>query len=109
MTKKAALLLVTALLILLAPLMVSFGQMLFTDAKIVPVYFSHYYLARVNKGDDERLLLIDYLSDQGYKLVENTGERMVFMKGGEKKEVKATDIKIVFRDGKLASDFRLPK
>ena len=108
MVKRVVLLLLIAFIILLAPLTVSFGQLLFTDAKIVPVYLTRYYFARVNTGEDERQILISYFSDQGYTLTEDTRDRMVFMKDGETKEVLPTDIKNVFRDGKLASDFHLP-
>lgn len=109
MIKKVVLLLLMSFLILAAPLIISFGQLLFSDAKIVPVYLTHYYLARVNTGEDVRRLLIDYLTGQGYTLVEDSREHMVFEKDGEKKNVLPTDVKDVIRDGKLASDFHLPQ
>lgn len=107
--KRVAFLLVTALLILLMPLLISFGQLVFSDAKIVPVYFTRYYLSRVENNEDERYLLIGYLEGQGYKLADIDKERMIFTKNGEVKQVLTTDIKNVIRDGRLTSDFNLPK
>jgi len=107
--KRVVFLLITALLILITPLLVSFGQLVFSDAKIVPVYFTRYYLSRVEKGEDERRLLIEYLKARDYALIKSNVERMVFIKDGEVKEVLTTDIKNVIRDGRLTSDFHLPK
>jgi hypothetical protein len=109
MNKKAAALLILAFVILIAPLLYALGQFFFTDAKIVPVYFTHYYLARVDAGQDERALLIDYLKGEGYALKEQNAQRMVFTRDGETKEVRATDIKCLLRDGRLTTDFRLPQ
>lgn len=108
MNKKAAALLILAFLILIAPLLYALGQFFLTDAKIVPVYFTHYYLARVDAGEDERALLIDYLKGEGFALKEQNAQRMVFTREEETKEVKATDIKCLLRDGRLTTDFRLP-
>ncbi|NLT16003.1 MAG: hypothetical protein GXY11_00095 [Clostridiales bacterium] len=107
--KRVVFLLITALLILITPLLVSFGQLVFSDAKIVPVYFTRYYLSRIEKDEDERRLLIEYLEARDYALIKSNEERMVFIKDGEVKEVLTTDIKNVIRDGRLTSDFHLPK
>jgi len=107
--KRVVFLLIAALLILISPLLVSFGQLVFSDAKIVPVYLTPYYLSRIEDDEDETRLLIDYLEDQGYTLTYSNKDRMVFVKGGEVKVVKTTDIKTVILNGRLTSDFHLPR
>ena len=105
MKKKATFMIAIAFFILLSPLLIAFTQLLFSDNSIVPVPLTHYYLARINSGENERALLVSYMSNQGYALEKSTNSAMFFTKDGQTLEVKDTYIKCVIRDGGLSTDF----
>lgn len=105
MKKKAVFMIALAFFILLSPLLIAFTQLLFSDTSIVPVPLTHYYLARINSGENERSLLISYMTSQGYALEKSTSNTMFFTKDGQTLEIKDTYIKCVIRDGGLSTDF----
>ncbi len=105
MKKKALFMIAIAFFILLSPLLIAFTQLLFSDSSIVPVPLTHYYLARINSGENERSLLISYMIGQGYALETSNSNAMFFTKDAQTLEVKDTYIKCVIRDGGLSTNF----
>lgn len=103
--KKAIVALCAALFLLLSPLLYSFSELLLTDASIVPVYLTKYYLCRLQPGESDRQLFIDYMLAKGYSPPQIEGTLMIFYREDERKVVKRTDIKTVLKNGQLSTDF----